>query len=129
MLSCLFSAVVLNTSFWCRIIRLVYHWDFPMYIKILFCSFSFQISIEKFIVCFIFLIFERFLMVCISWLELFLTDARVNFISVTLCYNVILALYKTIFLGQLLFRRQLDLLMQFRILAWVEGFEFVTVLL
>ena len=77
-----------------------------------FCSFSFQISLESSAqcVCFAFCFFKRFLMVCVSWLELSLTDAVVKFISIILCCRSYICLvHKVLLLRHLLFKGHLDL--------------------
>ena len=54
--------------------------------------------------------FKRFLMVCVSWLELSLTDAVVKFISIILCCRSYICLvHKVLLLRHLLFKGHLDL--------------------
>ena len=70
-----------------RFISVLYNWCIPRIShnisRLLFSSFSFQISLES--VCFIFSVFKRVLRVGLSWLELGLTDDAINFISIFLC--------------------------------------------
>ena len=90
MWSCLCSTIA-NFSFRHNIhgfVAVLYDWCIPRISHdistFLFYFFSFQISLES-SVCFIFSVFKRFSMACALWLELGLTDAVVNFISIILC--------------------------------------------
>ena len=91
MLSCFCSAI---GNFWFghnmhRFVVVLYDWCIPRIShdisKLLFCSFSFQILLENSVSVLYFLFIKRFLMVCVSCLELGLTDALVNFACIILC--------------------------------------------
>ena len=67
-------------------------------------------------------------MVFVSWLELGLTDAVVNFISVILWRQCYICLVQNV-ITETLFKGYLDLFIQLHVLAWADGFAFVTFLL